>query len=197
MTTQASTFVLRVCMSLVLYAVAGVSVAQEPDMRTVDHRGYQLQVPANWESFDSETPDGGLVQIFYDPNLQTSSRQCMLESSLHKLSADALDDPSMKSAWRQNKWVQVLPHMADARDVVMKESSFSRNGQGEDQHVGEFTFYASQFFWHSRSYVMHSANRLLNLTCSAASHNSPIATEKAFDQISPVIGRIANSISKK
>lgn len=166
-------------------------------MRTVDHQGYQLQVPVNWDSFDSETPDGGLVQIFYDPDLKVASRQCMLESSMHKLSANELADPSMKSAWRQTRWMQVLPHIADASNVVMKESSFSRNAKGTDQHIGEFTFYASQFFWHSRSYVMHSARHMLNLTCSTASHNNPMDVEKAFEQISPVIGRIANSIDPK
>jgi len=195
-TIPAFTFILRGSLSLALIAAAGLAHAQETAMRTVDHQDYQLQVPANWESFDSEAPDGGLVQIFYDPDLKASSRQCMLESAAHKLTADQLDNQSMKSAWRQSKWTEVLPHIAAAQQVVMKESSYSRNGNGQAQHVGEFTFYTSQFFWQSRSYVMHSANRLLNLTCSASSHNSPEDAGKAFQQIRPLISRIANSISQ-
>lgn len=196
MTTQAPSFILRSCLSFALFAMAGAAASQETAMRSVNHHDYQLQVPANWESFDSETPDGGLVQIFYDPDLKASSRQCMLESSMHKLSANELGNPAMNSAWRQKKWLTVLPHMADAKDVDMKESSYSRNGQGQAQHVGEFTFYTAQFFWHSRSYIMHSANRMLNLTCSATSHNSPTEAEQAFQQITPLINRIANSIGK-
>lgn len=199
MTTQAHTLILRSCLSVALFAAAGVAAAassQEAAVRLVIHHDYQLQVPANWESFDSETPDGGLVQIFYDPDLKASSRQCMLESTPHKLSASDLESPAMNSAWRQKTWLTVLPHIAQAKDVDMKESSYSRNGQGQGQHVGEFTFYTAQFFWHSKSYVMHSANRLLNLTCSATSHKSPVEADQAFQQIAPLINRIANSIGK-
>jgi hypothetical protein len=194
-TIQGNTL-LRASLSLVLIAATSVAGAQEAAMRTVDHQDYQLQVPANWESFDSETPDGGLVQIFYDPDLKASSRQCMLESSTHKLSQEELASQPMKSAWQQKRWAEVLPHLTDATDVVMKESSYSSNGKGQGQHVGEFTFYASQFFWHSRSYIMHSPDRLINLTCSATSHNSPVEAEKAFQQITPMISRIAHSITQ-
>jgi hypothetical protein len=194
-TIQGNTL-LRASLSLVLLAAASVASAQETAMRTVDHQDYQLQVPANWESFDSETPDGGLVQIFYDPDLQASSRQCMLESSMHKLSKEELASQPMRSAWQQKKWTEVLPHLTGATDVVMKDSSYSPNGKGQGQHVGEFTFYTSQFFWHSRSYVMHSPNRLINLTCSTTSHSSPVEAEKAFQQITPTISRIADSLSQ-
>lgn len=194
MTIQAHSFILRSCLAFALFATAGAAASQETAMRSVNHHDYQLQVPANWESFDSETPDGGLVQIFYDPDLKVSSRQCMLESSTHNLSANDLASPAMKSAWRQRKWVTVLPHIAEAKDVDMKESSYSRNGRGQAQHVGEFTFYTAQFFWHSRSYIMHSANRMLNLTCSATSHNSPTEANRVFLQITPLINRIADSI---
>ncbi len=195
MTIHANPFLLCSCLSLFLLA-AGPASAQENAMRTVEHKDYQLQVPSNWESFDSETADGGLVQIFYDPDLKAATRQCMLESSVHQLTTEQLDSPPMKSAWRQRKWMEVLPHITEASDVAMKESSYSRNGQGQGQHVGEFTFYASQFFWHSRSYIMHSPERLINLTCSATSHKSPVEAETNFQQISPLIGRIANSIAK-
>lgn len=195
MTIHVNPFLLCSCLSLVLLAVTPAS-AQDSEMRTVDHKDYQLQVPSNWESFDSETSDGGLVQIFYDPDLKVTSRQCMLESSVHQLSAEELASQPMHSAWRQRKWMEVLPHIAEARDVTMKESSYTRNGKGQGQHIGEFTFYASQFFWHSRSYVLHSNDRLINLTCSATSHNSPVEAEKAFQQISPVVSRIADSIAK-
>lgn len=194
-TIQGNTL-LRASVSLVLIAAASVAGAQEAAMRTVDHQDYQLQVPANWESFDSETPDGGLVQIFYDPDLKASSRQCMLESSAHKLSDEELASQPMKSAWQQKRWAEVLPHLTDATNVVMKDSSYSSNGKGQGQHVGEFTFYASQFFWHSKSYIMHSPDRLINLTCSATSHNSPVEAEKAFQQITPMISRIADSINQ-
>lgn len=194
MTIQGNTL-LR-ALSFVLLAATSVAGAQETAMRTVDHKDYQLQVPANWESFDTETPDGGLVQIFYDPDLKASSRQCMLESSAHKLSQEELASDPMKSAWQQKKWSEVLPHLSDATDVVMKNSSYSSNGKGQGQHVGEFTFYAAQFFWHSRSYLMHSPSRLINLTCSATSHNSPVEAEKAFQQITPTISLIADSINK-
>lgn len=195
MTVPFNSFSLCSCLSLCLL-VASPASAQENGMRTIEHKDYQLQVPANWESFDSETADGGLVQIFYDPDLKATSRQCMLESNVHKLSNEELDNPSMKSAWHQRKWMEVLPHIAEASDVAMKESSYSRNGQNQGQHVGEFTFYASQFFWHSRSHVLHSPERLINLTCSATSHTSPIEAEKAFQQISPLISSIADSITK-
>ena len=195
MTNNGNFLFLRGCLSLVLLAAASAG-AQEATMRTVEHKDYQLQVPANWESFDTETPDGGLIQIFYDPDLKVTSRQCMLESSMHKLSTEELQSAPMQSAWHQQKWMQVLPHIAEASDVSMKESSYARNGQGQNQHIGEFTFYASQFFWHTRSYIQHSPTHLINLTCSATSHNSPLEAEKAFQQISPLIGRIADSINQ-
>ena len=194
-TIHANPFFLCSCLSLFLLAASPAS-AQDNGMRTVDHKDYQLQVPSHWESFDSETSDGGLVQIFYDPDLKATSRQCMLESSIHQLSSEELDSQPMKSAWRQRKWMEVLPHIAEASDVTMKESSYTRNGKGQGQHIGEFTFYASQFFWHSRSYVLHSNDRLINLTCSATSHASPVEAEKAFTQISPVVSQIANSITR-
>lgn len=187
---------LRGCFSLAVLATAGAAPAQDTTMRSVDHKDYQLQVPANWESFDTETADGGLIQIFYDPDLKAEARQCMLESSTHKLTPAELESEAMKSPWQQKKWQEVLPHVADASNVAMKDSSLSENTQGDRQHVGEFTFYASRFFWHSKSYVMHSGDRLVNLTCSASSHNSPLDAQQAFQQISPMVKRIAGSISK-